>query len=173
MIFFFYSGVCISFIILQTLVIPDFFKLLPCYDLLIPFVIYTSIERPFFEGILVIAVLGIIVDTLSATPMGVYTTIYLWFFVCIRWGIKFLRTDSYMVFAMMTGFGVLMENLIFLGIIYVLEKNLQFPGIVLNTIAGQEIGAFITGPLFLTGIDIFYRKYERSIRKIMAKIRNS
>jgi cell shape-determining protein MreD len=112
----FHIFICLCLIVVQTTVmsyIPLFERF---YDLLSPFVIYLSIFRSNRESLVIIFIFGFFMDIISGGPFGLYITAYVWLFIVVRWAITFLHIGDSLILPFVVALGVLMENLIFIGI---------------------------------------------------------
>lgn len=152
MIFLFYIVLTFCIIVLQTAVVPLFFTPRGVYDLLIPFVVYAGFSRPLAEGLPSIALLGLIMDCLSASPFGLYLTAYLWLYAGARWLVRFLHAHSSVVMFFIVAVGVLFENILWLLTITLLGgMELISSEAVVTSIFQQVLWALFTGAFFLFG----------------------
>ena len=144
-----YFFTCLCFVIVQTSIMP----LVPLfdrfYDLVCIVVIYLSLFRPVRESLPVILFYGLFMDNLFGGPFGLYLTTYLWLFICIRWLMTFLQLHSYLLLTLVVVFGILLENLIFIGTIAVLKSSPGVPADSVRVIGGQVAWAVFTGPSLL------------------------
>lgn len=163
MIFFFHGGICLLLIMLQTVVFPKCLPLIQPYDLFIPFILYLSFSRPLFEGVTATVVFGLILDNISAGPVGLYGTIYLWMYIMVRWGISILHIDNYTLLVFGIAAGVFLENLFICGAGFLwVENGLSQQGI--RIIVEQIVGACMTGPLLFAGFGMMYRKWRQWVQ---------
>jgi cell shape-determining protein MreD len=137
-------------VLLQTAVMPFLQILHNFYDLLITLVVYLSIFRTVREGLPVVVLLGVIMDGLSGGAMGLYTTVYIWLFACLRWVIGFLRVGNTFLLLFVVAAGVFVENLMFLGTdAFLRQGDMAIPGFAFKIVVVQLVWALFTGPLFL------------------------
>jgi len=162
MIFLFYILITFCIIVLQTAVVPLFFTTRGFYDLLIPFVVYAGFFRPLAEGLSLIVLLGLIMDCLSASPFGLYITVYVWLYAGARWLIRFLHAHSGVVIFFTVAVGVLFENVLWLLTITFLGgmEIISF-SVIVNGVSQQVLWALFTGPFFLFG----YMQIPRLIKR--------
>ena len=119
------------------------------YDLLIPFVIFISICLPLRESLPFILILGLIMDTISGSPFGLYLTFYFWLFVGVRWILKFLSANNKFFLALVVVVAVLIQNVLIIGTFGFAGPEWQLPANALKDITLQFFWALTTGPLFL------------------------
>jgi len=165
MIYGFHLGVSCCLIILQTTIVP----LLPLfdnfYDLPSLFVIYLSLYRPARESLPVVIFLGFVMDSLSLTPFMLYITVYLWLFLSVRGITRILRLEGTFRLPLIVISGVLIENLIFTGTIFMLDSGYRFSLTVVRSIAIQSFWAVCTGSLFILSFDYCHRGWSKIINQ--------
>ncbi|MCD6184552.1 MAG: hypothetical protein J7K84_01985 [Deltaproteobacteria bacterium] len=149
MIFCFYAVVIICLVITQTVIMAALPFFDSCYDILIPFIIYLGLFRSLREGLPVVLLSGFLLDGLSGAAFGLYTTTYIWLYICCRWIIGFFHAENIFILIFAVVSGVILQNLIFLSIFFILEPGSHMYSYILNSLQIQLIGAFITGPFFL------------------------
>lgn len=144
----------------QVAVIPAFFSGAGMYDLFIPYIFFLAFSRPFLEGLAAGCGMGLLADSLSAAPFGLYITVYLWFFFLIRWGMTVLQINNRMFLPPVMILGVLGEGAVFLAD--------ALPGgrsgglhHVLRIFAWQMFWGGLTGPFVFTAVSVFHRKWKR------------
>ena len=145
----FYICVFVFFVILQTVIMPCFRLFDNFYDLLVPFVIYLGLFRSVRESIPVIIVMGFIMDNLSGGTLGLYLTAYLWLFAGVRWIVYVLHVGDKILLPFVVAAGVLLENLIFMGVVGMFETGSRFASSAFTSIMIQVLWAAGTGPIFL------------------------
>ena len=149
MIFCFYAVVIICLVITQTVIMAALPFFDSCYDILIPFIIYLGLFRSLREGLPVVLLSGFLLDGLSGAAFGLYTTTYIWLYICCRWIIGFFHAENIFILIFAVVSGVILQNLIFLGIFLILEPGGHMHNYILSSFHVQLIGAFITGPFLL------------------------
>ncbi len=167
MTFFLYICICICLVIFQTTVMPRLL-LDRFYDLLIPFIVYLGLFRPVRESIPVIFFLGFITDNLSGAPFGLYTTIYFWLLIGVRWSIKFLHAGN-TVFLLFIASGVLIENFIVIGVTSILKPNSRLPAAAVSDAAVQILLAICTGLFLLAFFNYIHKKWNKWLDKLSVK----
>ncbi|HID29564.1 MAG TPA: hypothetical protein EYP19_06110 [Desulfobacterales bacterium] len=83
------------------------------YDLLIPLVVFLSVNLPNRKGVLVVVILGIIMDLLSGGIFGLYLTIYFWIFLSVKNLSKYFDVDKALFQSVLIGVCVFGEHLVF------------------------------------------------------------
>ncbi len=145
----------------QTVVLYEMSAALRFYDLLVPLVIYFSLYRPFREGLPIILLTGIMMDMLSAAPIGIYMTVYLWLYVAFRQTWRVIQVKQNLLFPMVVTAGVLFENIVFC-IIIILQNGVPglFPDAV-NMIGAQLLWAVFTSPFMLILLHALFQLFDR------------
>ena len=170
MSYLFNISACLILVILQTAVLPVLPLLDRFYDLMIPFVVYLGISRPIRESLPFVLFLGLIMDNLSGSPVGLYLTTYVWLFVGVKGITSLLQVGNRLVIIMlMIATGVLIENLIFLGTLTVLGPDQQLAGNAAKTVTVQVLWAIWTGPLLLMIFRKMYNNLDLGFRAIYAR----
>ena len=173
MTYLFYLGLSLGLITVQTTMVYWLPAFSHFYDLLIPFVLYLGLYRSMRESVPVLFFLGFIMDNLSGTPFGLYTTAYFWIFVIVNGGIKFLHVGNQILLLIVIVSGVLIENSIIVGTIILLGRNPYFPTQDFRSIIFQVLWALFTGPLILLLIRYTHRQYEKWTDKLVATFGDS
>jgi rod shape-determining protein MreD len=145
----FYILVSIGLVMIKTTLIPGIAIFDQFYDLLIPIVIYLGFFRSIKEGIPIVLFFGLIMDSLSGGPAGLYVTSYIWLYAGLRWLSQYLHTGSLIVLAVAVAGGVAFETLFLLGYMVLLAPQTSIPADAFRTIVMQILWALVTGPLIL------------------------
>lgn len=148
----FYLFACLLLTILQTAVILEFFPSYQCYDLFIPYILYLGIMRPFSEVLPYVIASGLIVDSLSAGPIGLYASSYLWIFVLTRLLSGRFLVGHWMCLPFVIMAGVLLENLIILAGCILLDREFLVPKTSVRIVLEQVGWAGTTGIFIFIGI---------------------
>jgi cell shape-determining protein MreD len=152
MTYLYYFIVSVFFILFQTVLAPHLFGLEYFYDLFIPFVLYLTLFRPFIEGIPVIFVLGLLLDSLSAGPFGLYGTCYIWLYFSVRGGVGYLHFGNIILLPLVVVLSVALQNILFLGAVFLFGQDWLLQDVHWNDIVGQLIWAGLTGPFLMAGL---------------------
>lgn len=131
------------------------------YDLLIVVVIFLGLYRNLRESISVILFAGFIMDNLYNGPFGLYLTVYLWLYACIRWSSVYFNVRSILFLAFIVPAGVLFENIIFLGSFAMFNSGSFHPSGIYSVVAKQIIWAMITGPVLIMLLNFSHSIWSR------------
>ncbi|RJP79396.1 MAG: hypothetical protein C4522_09775 [Desulfobacteraceae bacterium] len=148
-----YSCICILLIILKTSVLSNFTIFNDFYDILLPFVLYLGLFRPFSQGLILTIFYGYCMDSIAGGPFGFYITVYFLLFILMKWTIQFLHARSALLKPFIVPVGVLVENSLFFIILAVFHRNQPAPGFLIGTLPKQLLWAAVTGLFFLIAID--------------------
>jgi hypothetical protein len=100
-------------VVLHTACLPSL-SMSGCYiDLLLPLIIYVSVFRPVVESISLMLIFGLVMDSLSGSPFGLYIITYVWLLLGVRGSVRLLDAGSYFLFPLILSSGVIFENLLF------------------------------------------------------------
>jgi rod shape-determining protein MreD len=116
------------------------------YDLLIPLVVFLSLNAPNRKGVLVIVILGIIMDLLSGGIFGLYLTIYFWIFVSVKNLSKSFHVGDTIFQSVLIGACVLGQHLVFCISAAAPWKGAQLLSAQAAPVLLQTIFAALTGP---------------------------
>jgi len=140
------------FVVLQTSCLPELF-MSGCYlDLLLPLVIYISIFRPVFESIFLILIFGLVMDSLSGAPFGLYIITYVWLFIGVRGSMRLLDAGSLFLFPLILTLSVLFENLLFAFSVSTVPSVEVFV---------QALWALLTAPFFLLFFNVLFLRFKK------------
>jgi rod shape-determining protein MreD len=142
----FHILVTLTLVIIQTTLIPYFSLFQRFYDLPLLFVIYLGLYRPLREGFTTIIILGLVMDSLCGSPLGVYLTSYFWIYSGCIWFLTFLQVHNTMLLSLIVALAIVFENLIFIiGLILQTESFDVFNAILPATLS-QVLWSLITAP---------------------------
>ena len=145
MIYLFYIGVGFILIIIQTAIIPSIFS--EFYDLLLPLILFMGAHKSMKKGIPIVILFGLLMDALSGGAFGLYTVIYLWLLLFVRWITVFLHVHSTALLVLLLALGTLVENFFF--IITANDIDSMFDYSTIRLLVIQLICAIITSPFIL------------------------
>lgn len=163
----YYPAVCLTLVVLQTAVIPQFRLLDGFYDLTACLVIYLGLFRPVREGAAVVLIMGFVMDTLSGGPLGLYLVSYVWLFIGIRWVIGYLRVANTLLLPLAVVSGILLQSGIFLACVSFLGAEAALPPDGLRLLAAQAVWGLFTGVALL---GIFGYTQDRWARFVQGRI---
>ncbi len=166
----FYLATGLFLVIIQTTIKPYFPVLLSdLYDLLIPFVIYLAIFRPSGESIPVVLFFGLIMDNFTGGPFGFYVSAYLWLFVGVKAIMKIFQLKNTFILLFIVAFGVLAENLMFIGVHLAFKSDVPFPIESPRPLITQVLWAVATGAVLLMLIKFIHNGVAQWQDKLLAQ----
>lgn len=168
MIYCFHIFVCLCLIIFQTTVLPCFPLFNTFYDLSALYIVYMGLFFSVREGMPVVIIIGLAMDSLSGSPFGVYLTTYFWLFIGVRQLIKFFRVSNYILLPFVVTTAVLIEDVILFGTVAMLETGMQFSSSIINTVAMQVVWAICTGPFIIQFYNFTYKRWNKLFNKLVA-----
>lgn len=160
MIYGFYFFLTLGIVIFQTSILPLLSVSNYVYDVMIPLVVYLAGFRATREGVMVIVILGGVMDSLSGAPFGIFFSCYLWLFIMVKGIGVALNVGSNLVLPFVIALGVLVENLIFVGMAPILHSNAMISPRSLYILFVQGLLAICTGPLIIWLIRYWRKGWE-------------
>lgn len=144
-----YLVVGLSAVVAQTTILrlPLFHGIF--YDLLIPLVVFLSLNLPNREGIFVVVILGLIMDLISGGIFGLYLSIYFWIFLWVKSLTKFFDVGDTLFQSVLIGVCVLAQHLVFCISLSVPWTEAQSLAVQMTPVLSQTIIAALTGPVIL------------------------
>jgi rod shape-determining protein MreD len=116
------------------------------YDLLIPLVVFLSLNLADRKGVLLVVILGLIMDLLSGGIFGLYLTIYFWIFLSVKGLSKYFDVDDTIFRSVLIGVCVLGQHLLFCISVAAPWKGAQLLAAQMPRVLLQTIFAALTGP---------------------------
>jgi rod shape-determining protein MreD len=116
------------------------------YDLLIPLVVFLSLNLANRKGVLVVVILGLIMDLLSGGIFGLYLSIYFWIFLSVKGLSKYFDVDDTIFRSVLIGVCVLGQHLLFCISVAAPWKGAQLMADQMPPVLLQTIFAALTGP---------------------------
>ncbi len=156
--FFWYIGISLALVICRTTLLPYTPVMGNFFDPLLCLVVYLSVFRPLTESIPLLAFLGILMDTLSGGPFGLYLTSYVWLFIGVRLAAAFIRVESPILLVLLMAGGVLLQNLVFLGAMTAFHLTRIGSGDMLRVFIEQVGWVLLAGP----PLAVLMRSVERT-----------
>lgn len=117
MSYFLYIASGLILVILQTTVIPRVPAMSGCFDLLLPWVIYIAAFRPVHETLPFVVFMGVLVDSLSGGPFGLYLTSYGWLFAAVRLTAAVIRAENPLLLVGIILLAVAGQNALFYSVL--------------------------------------------------------
>ena len=156
-----YTFICLGLIIFHTAIMPYIPLFERFYDLLCPFVICLGLFRPAREGVPIILMIGVIMDSISGGPFGLYLTTYIWLYIGIKWMLSFLHLGNNILLSLVVAAGVLLENCIFIGTISMIAPESTFPANTVGVVGTQVLWAIFTGPFVLMAFNTVQKGWDK------------
>lgn len=150
MTYLFHIVVCLVLVIFQTAVKPQVVFLAGLYDVLTAYVIYLGLFHRVREILPIILISGIIMDTISGSPMGLFLSAYLWVFLLTRWTTRLIHHNNLVLRFFIVAVGVLIQNGVYIGTTLLLGHANLFAAPTLEAALTQLIWALATGALLIT-----------------------
>ena len=116
------------------------------YDLLIPLVVFLSLNLPNRRGVLAVVILGMIMDLLSGGIFGLYLTIYFWIFLSVKNLSKYFDVDKALFQSVLIGVCVLGEHLLFCISVAAPWNGTRLLAAQTVPVVLQTVFAVLTGP---------------------------
>jgi hypothetical protein len=113
-------AILIFLVACQTALKAFFPKLIFCFDLLVPFIVFLILLRSRIETWLAIIAGGIGVNVLSGAPLGIYLITYIWLFMLFKNVKAYFHTPDSSLFFILVIIGVFVEQFIF-GVFYLIQ----------------------------------------------------
>ena len=156
-----YVPVSLVLIVLQTTIVPDHSFLSGCHDLLLLLVVHASLTRPLKESLPSALIMGLIMDGLSAAPLGLHATAYSWISVVVSWLMMLFHVRSRWLSPFVYAAAALTESAIFLAGMVLLVPDVVVPEAVLFDILMPMLWMMVIGPLFGLALDGMHQKLSR------------
>lgn len=116
------------------------------YDLLIPLVVFLSLNLPGMRGLLLVVILGLIMDLLSGGIFGLYLSIYFWIFLWVKSVSKYFDVCDTMFQSVLIGACVFVQHLIFCVSVAAPWTGTELLAAQAATVLLQTIFAAFTSP---------------------------
>ncbi|MBU4317662.1 MAG: hypothetical protein KKF30_10345 [Proteobacteria bacterium] len=157
----FHMTICVAFVIIQTTLLPSLFHFTLSFDLFLPMVIYMGLFRSVRESVIPLLFQGIVMDSLSGAPLGIYTSCYLWLFAVVYWFKGFLHIRNHFFLAVMVCISVVVQH-----VLLVLANDLSTSDMYLflgtmGILLVQILLALVFGPLIILWIQGFYERWRQ------------
>jgi len=132
------------------------------YDLLIPLVVFLSLNFPKRKGILVVVILGLIMDILSGAIFGLYLSIYFWIFLSVKGLSKCFDVGDTIFQSVLIGVCVFGQHFMFCA----LWKGPQLLTVRVVPVLLQTVFAVLTGPGILMLLGALHIRLQAAIRRL-------
>ena len=143
----FFAFTIIAFVLFQTSVVPDLWGFDKFFDLIAIFIVYLAIYRPVGECVAFVILSGVVMDSISGGPFGMYMTVYCWLFVGI-WIVKnYLHLGNSILVPLITTVSVFAENILIIAVMAMVEKNFVLGPETFRNVLIQLVWAAFAGPV--------------------------
>jgi rod shape-determining protein MreD len=155
--YFLYIASGLSLAICQTTIVPRLPVVTHSFDLLLPWVIYIAAFRPVHETLPFVLFMGVLMDSLSGGPFGLFLTSYLWLFMAVRLTATVIRAENPLLLVFIIIAAVVGQNALFFAVL----------GTGDDDSVSEQIGwVLLVGPLFALAMRRTHRlSSRRHIRK--------
>ena len=167
MSYFFYIVSSLCLITCQTALLPRLGFVGHFFDLLLPWVIYLAAFRPVHETPSFVVFIGVLMDTLSGGPFGLYLTSYVWLFIAVRLSAVIVRTENPILLVLILISAVAWQNGLFLLVLDLSGTGMHSSGDWIRAVSVQIGWVLLTGPLIAVGMRQAQRLTRRRARKII------
>jgi rod shape-determining protein MreD len=160
--FFCYIGISLALFVLQTTILPGTPTLENFFDPFLALIVYLAVFRPLHESIPLLLFAGILMDTLSGGPFGLFLTSYVWLFIAVRVATLVIRVESPILLVLLMVAGVLLQNLVFVATMMAFELTRLRLGDMLAVFTEQVGWVLLAGPL----LAVLMRSVEHRARSV-------
>lgn len=167
MSYFIYVVSSLGLITCQTALIPRLGFVGHFFDLLLPWVIYLAAFRPVHETLPFLVFIGVLMDSLSGGPFGLYLTSYVWLFIAVRQAAAVVRTENPMVLVLILIGAVASQNGLFLLALEMSGTGMHSTGDRIRAVSEQIGWVLLTGPLVALALRRTQRLTRRRAREIV------
>jgi rod shape-determining protein MreD len=156
-----FNAFCIfTFLLFQTSVAPKLGIMGELFDLMIVFIVYEAVYRPIKEGFVFIILMGILTDSMSSSPFGLYLTLYFWLFISIRWILKYLHAGNFVLIPFIFVGAIIAENLLIAAVMAVFDKTFHSIPEIFQLTMRQLMWGLVFGPMLIWFIKNLHFKWE-------------
>ena len=162
-IFFFFFTLFL--VIIQTVIIPDFFWFPYCFDLMIINVLYLSLFSQRYWVPFCLIIIGSIMDSLSGSPFFLHTTAYL----CIYLIIFFLRRlvfqrSAIFVFIVSLASACIYQGLVIFSV-FLLQGHNAIAATDYRLCIGQVIWAAVGIPIGVWFMETVHQSFSHTVKQ--------
>jgi len=150
----------IALLVFQTSFAPNFKLFYGFFNLMSLFVLYLVLYRPHQEIIVFILLAGVLMDSSSSCPFGLYTTIYIWLSLGIKWTLKYLHKENVIIIPMIFSGVILVENFFIMSGIGLIDNDFSFHPEKFRSLIYQLMYGVFLGPLIILWIKKLHAKWN-------------
>lgn len=164
---------CLLLVIFQTAFLSDFHFAEKIFDLGICYVISLCLFYPSRVMIPFVLFLGFLMDSLSGGAFGLYMSVYFWMAISIRWAMNFFKINSILIIPIVISIGILFQNAVFLGTLFLLNRDIQIPISAIKTVGIQVLFGFFMGPILVYLMNMFHHRWNPGFSNLSTSTRRS
>ncbi|MDY6823387.1 MAG: hypothetical protein SWH68_06255 [Thermodesulfobacteriota bacterium] len=158
MIYAFSFTVTLVLVLLQSIVLTVWLPFAGFYDLLIPVVLYLAIFRSAGEAVLILPMMGLLMDSVTGGPFGLYILTYVWLLAGIRAIIRYIHGTSIVFLFIAVIVGVTVEaNIFWVAQLLAGRTWVVWPD-TLGHLVWQLVFAGVTGPFLMLATKALFQK---------------
>jgi cell shape-determining protein MreD len=154
-----------ALIIFQTSVLPFWFADLPGCDLMMMLIVYLGMYHELKVSMPAVLILGYVIDNLSGAPFGIYTSVYPWSLLTVRWIVNLLHAGNRLLIVFMPVVGLIVVNALFWLLLHVAQPGFRNPPGGGSVLGKQFLLALIMGPVIIVSFEKIYSLFSRWVRK--------
>ena len=173
MIYFLNFMICLMLVIFQTAFLSNFYFAENIFDLGICYVISLCLFYPLRVTLPFVLFLGFLMDSLSGGVFGLYMSVYFWMAIFIKWAMNFFKIDSFLIIPLVVSTGILFQNGVFLGTLFLLRLDTWIPILALKTVSMQVFLGFFLGSIVVHLMNRFHRRWKSGFSNLSAPARRS
>ncbi len=114
--------------------------------LLFSFLMVLACERPVYESLAIVLLTGILMDSFSGGPFGLFASTCFWLFALIKYAVRFLRLQNSHAIRFLIVFCVLMENCILFSTMILMNAEMSLTLEIWRFLVIQTGFAVLLGP---------------------------
>ena len=160
-----YIPLALCLIVMQTVVLPVLFVVENSYDLMLIMVLFLGFHRPTGEGFPVVILLGLLSDSYSGGPFGLFTTTYIWLYVSVKAVVQYFLVDSWFVLLVGILTAVVLEHATVWLALTMSHSQWHLSSHSAKTAVYQIIWALLTGPFVFHVLKNFFSLWDLWFRR--------
>ena len=166
--YFVFFACSLFMVICQTTILPRLSFVGYFFDLLLPLVIYLAAFRRLPEALPLTLFLGVLMDSLSAGPFGLYLTSYVWLFIGTRAAATVVRAENPLMLVLILIGAVAVQNALFFAVLGASGRG-DLAGFAVRVMAEQIGWVLLVGPFLAWGMRSAHRRVSRRVRTSAAE----
>jgi rod shape-determining protein MreD len=155
----------------QTTVFPDFFLSHHSFDLLIINILYLSIVFKHPSILIIIALIGCAVDSVSGVYFGLYLTTYIWIYLIVQGLKQFVFSRNIIFYVVIAIVAIAVESIFLVLSVFINQGKDGVASLNYYLMIKQMFLGSVFIPIALEIITIVREKYEIIITNLTSKIK--